>query len=388
LIGIWPFTFNIFLFAGYAFVLPFLVLYYQKAGFTGAQIGLLTGITPLITMIGTSAWTALADTSRKHRPIMNLALLVGAFILFAFPFFKAFAPILLIAILYFAFYAPIPSLADSATMYMLAEKKEMYGRVRVGGTIGFGLAAYLAGILVQRYGLSLAFWGGGVLMLLAFISSQKLIHNPGTVRESTRHGMLALLSNRRWLLFLVLAFAGGVAMAGNNTYLFPFMQELGAPESMMGLAMTIGTISEMPVLFFGHHLVRRFKPFKLLVLAMVFTGLRLLAFAASGTPNLVLVVQLFNGLAFPAMWIAGVTYAYENAPSGLSASAQGMFGAMVFGFGSAVGGFAGGPLLESLGGRGMYNVFGLTVLVIVAVVLLLQRQLPKETPTQPVRVVK
>jgi predicted MFS family arabinose efflux permease len=240
------------------------------------------------------------------------------------------------------------------------------------------LAAYLAGVLVQKYGLSLAFWGGAALLLLALITSQKLIHNPQTVRVSTRQGIGTLLANRRWLLFLMLAFAGGLSLAGTNTYLFPFLKELGASESTMGLALTIGTISEIPVLYFGHHLVRRFKPFGLLILAMVFTGVRLLAFAASSTPNLVLIVQLFNGLTFPAMWIAGVAYADENAPAGLGATAQGMFGAMVFGFGTAVGGFAGGPLLESIGGRGTYISFGLAVLVTVTVVALLQRYWPKE----------
>jgi MFS transporter, PPP family, 3-phenylpropionic acid transporter len=111
---------------------------------------------------------------------------------------------------------------------------------------------------------------------------------------------------------------------------------------------------------------------------MFFTGIRLLAIAAAGTPNLILIVQLFHGIIFPAMWIAGVAYAHENAPAGLSATAQGMFGAMVFGFGSAVGGFAGGPLMESSGGRGTYLVFGSAVLIVVAVVAVLQRYLHQE----------
>jgi PPP family 3-phenylpropionic acid transporter len=377
--GIWPFTFNFTVLAGYAFVLPFLVLYYQDAGFTGTQIGLLTGITPLITMVGASSWTALADAKQQHRLILGLVLLLGAATSLAFPFFNTFAPILVMAALFYTFYAPVFSLADSASMYMLADKKEMYGRVRLGGTIGFGLAAYLAGVLVQKYGLNLAFWGCAVLLLVAFLIGQKLTHNPEIVRGSTWTGIGRLLGNRQWMLFLMLAWAGGLALAGTNTYFFPFLKGLGANESTMGLAMTIGTISEMPVLYFGHHLVKRFKPFRLLMLAILFTGLRLLAFAASSTPNMALTVQLLNGLTFPAMWIAGVAYADEKAPTGLSATAQGMFGAMVFGFGSAVGGFAGGPLMESIGGCGTYTVFGSAVLITVAVVALWQRYMPRET---------
>jgi uncharacterized membrane protein YfcA len=62
----------------------------------------------------------------------------------------------------------------------------------------------------------------------------------------------------------------------------------------------------------------------------------------------------------------------------MSATAQGLFGAMVFGFGAAAGGFIGGLLLESIGGQGMYFVFGVMVLVSVAIITLFERRLPVE----------
>jgi MFS family permease len=39
-----------------------------------------------------------------------------------------------------------------------------------------------------------------------------------------------------------------------------------------------------------------------------------------------------------------------------------LLGAMTFGFGAAVSGFVGGLLLESMGGRGMFMVFGVAIL--------------------------
>ena len=380
---IWPFAFSFLYFASIASVAPFIVLYFQGLGFTGAQIGLLNSITPLITLFSAPLWTGLADVTRRHGLFMGLALLVGAVLILLFPLLHAFAPILLVSVLFNDFFAPVSSFADSATMVMLADEKEMYGRIRLGGTIGFGLAAPIAGMLVQNYGLKWAFWGCAAFSLLAFIVSQKLVYGQVKADDPVRRGVRELLANPRWLLFLTLAVAGGVALAATNTYFFPYMEELGAKESMMGFALTVGTLSEIPVLFFGNRLVKRLRPYGLLMLTMVVTAIRFLLFAASGTPTLALFVQLLNGLAFPAMWVAGVSYADEHAPAGMGATAQGIFGATVFGLGNAVGGFTGGLLLESVGGRGLYLVFGVVLLAIVAIVTLVQRRLPAEQKTSP-----
>jgi PPP family 3-phenylpropionic acid transporter len=372
---LWPFTFYFLLCAATAFVSPFIVLYYQGLGFTGAQIGLLTGIVPLITLFSAPLWTGLADATHQHRLLMSLAILLGVITAFVFPFLNAFVPVLLLAVLLYIFMSPVTPLADSATMFMLADEKEMYGRIRLGGTIGYGMASLIAGLLIQNHGLRFAFWAYAILFLLGLIVSQKFVYGQLEADNPARDRVRTILTNPRWLLFLVVAFAGGAELAVFNNYLFPYMEELGANESTMGLALMVGTISEIPTLFFGNHLIKHLKSYGLLKLSMVVTGFRMLLFAASETPSLVLFIQLLNGLTFTAMWVAGVSYADENAPAGMNTTAQGLFSAMFLGFGMAVGGFIGGPLLESIGGRGLYFVFGVAALVIVAIITLIQGRL-------------
>ena len=260
-------------------------------------------------------------------------------------------------------------------MNMLAGQKDQYGRVRLGGTFGWGIAALVAGMAIQAYDLKLAFWGYAALMVLALLVCQRFVFSRAAAGASLRGGVRTLMANRRWVLFLALAFVGGMGFASVNTYLFAYMQELNASKTTMGLALTISTLSELPVLFFADRLLRRFGAHGLFVLAMGVTGIRLLLYAAVSFPAGVLVFQLLNGLTFPAAWVAGVSYADENAPPGMGATAQGLFGAMVFGFGAAAGGFLGGLLLESIGGRGMYLVFGLTVLASTAAITFAERRL-------------
>ena len=367
---IWPFSLNILFYAAIAFVMPFTVLYYQSLGLGGAQIGILVGLVPLVTMFGAPLFTGLADATQRHRLVMGVTMLIGCIATLLVPFFPQVAPTILLIFTFNIFFSPVGAFTDSATLFMLADKKEMYGRIRVGGTLGFGLAAIPAGILIQNYGLKIAFWGSGVLCLLGLLVSQKLTFGTAAAKGTAapRSGIRILLTNRRWLFFLVLAFAGSMAMASVNSYLFSYMKEIGADGNMMGYALAVSTISEVPILFFGNRLLKKFGARKLMALAMLIAGARLLATAALNTPMLVLLIQFVSGLTFPLMWMAGVSYTEENAPPGMSATAQGLFNAVVFGFGTAMGGFLGGLLLGSLGGRGMYFVFAVIVLVAVAVV--------------------
>ena len=94
----------------------------------------------------------------------------------------------------------------------------------------------------------------------------------------------------------------------------------------MGLAQTLATLSELPVLLFSNRLLKRLKPHGMLMMGMGFTVLRLLLYAAISTPQGVLVSQLMNGLTFAVVWVAGVSYVDQSAPPGMSATAQGLFG--------------------------------------------------------------
>jgi len=368
-----PFMFYLLFFAAASFTLPWIVPYFQELGFSGAQIGLLIGMVPLVALFGAPLWTGLADVKGLHKRIMSLTILGAIVFASMYPLFKTLTPIIFLGFLYALFSSPITSFADSSTMVMLAGEKAMYGRVRLGGTIGWGLVAPLAGFIIQSYGLRWAFWGYAIIMILVFIVSQRFTFGGRVANVSFKGDIQKLITNRRWVFFLCLAFVSGVGFASINSYLFPYMEELGASRLTMSIALTISTIGELPILFFANRLLKRFGAYGLLRLGMTVTGVRLLLYAWLNFPAGILIFQLLNGMTFPMVWVAGVSYADENAPIGMKATAQGLFGAMVFGFGAAAGGLVGGLLLGSIGGRWMYLIIGSCVLVSVGVITLLEK---------------
>ena len=374
---IWPFSFYLLYFGAGACVFPYFVLYYQSLGFTGTQIGILSAISPLITLAGAPFWTGIADTSHRHKLVMSFAILAAMGLIASYPLVRTFAAILVLGSLFAFMISPVNALADSATLTMLGDQRNMYGRVRVGGTIGWGVIAPISGIVIERYGLNLAFWSYAVLMFIGFLICQQFVFSQARQAVSLRHGLRELFSNRRLVLFLATTFVCGMALMIINVYLAAYMAELGIRKSAVGFALGIATISELPTLFFADRFLIRFRPHGLLILSMIATMVRLFLYAIFHTETGILAFQLINGFTFAALWVAGVSYVNEIAPPGLGATAQGLFGATVFGFGAAGGGFLGGILLERVGGAQMFAIFGVLMFVALIVYLLMEKRLSK-----------
>ena len=358
-------------FAARAAVMPFLALYFESLGLSGRQIGFLAGIFPLAGLVGAPLWGALADISRRHKTILSVSI-AGA-IIFALVLSQVtvFALLIPVVVFYSLFASPIFPLTDNAVMTLLAERKDQYGRQRIWGAVGWGLAAPLIGHLIEINDLHWAFWGYACIMFVGFLIVQKIPFRQVSKQVPFWQGARTLLSNRSWLLFLSLVFVGGV-VGVINSYLFLFMNELGASKTMMGFALTVATASELPMYFFADRLLARWSAKGLFVFGTIMYVFRAMALSYIQMPWMVLITQLLHGLSFSTMWVAGVSYSDEIAPYGLGATAQGLFTGVYMGIASAVGAFLGGVLYQDFGGAIMYRTMSIGVAVSILIFFIAQ----------------
>ncbi len=365
-------------FGAISILFPFLALFYQSQGLTGAQIGLLAAISPIVSFFGAPLWTGVADASHRHKLVALLSTLGVVIVTFIFPRIATFGGLLLMISLFALFYAPASSLVDSAVLALLGDRKERFGRVRLWGTIGYGVVAPFAGNLIGRMGLPWAFWGYAILMLGSLLVITRVPFRQSRSNGSFRGGMRVLFANQSWMLFLVMVFIAGIGMATINNYLFVYMQSLGASKTLMGFALTVSTLSEIPAMFFSDRLLKRFGARGMLVIAMTTIALRLICYSLTTQPWVVLVIQLVHGLTFAAIFTAGVHFAGLVAPPGMQATTQGMFSGTLMGFGSAAGGLLGGLLLDRFSPGGMYAITGTLVLAgLIAFLVVEHKLVPK-----------
>ena len=335
------------IFAALAFLLPFLSLYYQKhLGLSGSQIGFLTGIAPIISLVGASVWGAVADATRRYKTILLLG--IAGVWLSVLAIFNASGFLLLtIAVGFYAFLSsPVLPIVDNSVMTLLGEKRDRYGLIRVWGSIGWGVSAVFAGILIQRYGLAWAFYGFLILYGLLFLIALGFPIPEVSIANKFWQGIRQLATNVNWIIFLLVALVEGLNLSIFLTFLFLRMSEMGSTRTMMSLSLTVATFSEIPIFLLGHKLLRRWTPAQLLAFSIALTALRAFLYAGMTAPWQVLPISLLHGPTFATMWTAGVAYSNKTAPPGLGATAMAVFSGTTFGLGSAVGAMSGGWLYQ------------------------------------------
>jgi PPP family 3-phenylpropionic acid transporter len=367
-------TFYFFYYAAAASLVPFLALFYAQMGFSGSQIGLLSALPPLISLVASPFWTALADATQQHKRILMLTML-GAMLAALFILWSGSSAWLIPAIACFAlFTAPIMPLMDNETLRQLGEQKQQYGKIRLWGAVGWGIAAPLMGFFIEGHSLRLAFWVYAGLIFISLLISRTMKFSSGSSTSLFWSGMRTTLKNPSWILFLSLVFLGSLTLSSISNFLFLYMDSQGISKGIMGIALTVGTLSEVFILFFGNRLLQRFSAYRIMLIAVAFTGLRVLLLSFARSPLAFLLIQSLHGMTFSLAWIAGVSYADEIAPAGLTATAQGMYAGVQLGVGSAVGAILGGWLYQTVGPVSMYRILAGIVAVGVLVFIMIGRK--------------
>jgi PPP family 3-phenylpropionic acid transporter len=320
----------------------------------------------------------IADATQRHRQLLLLAIIGGTAAAVTLSVTTTLVPV----VVTFAFFmAPIIPLVDNSVLEALGENRSRYGRVRLWGALGWGITALVLGQLTETFGLSYSFYGYALLMLGCFLIATRLPIAPVRIGQTFTHGLKQLLGNRQWLLFLITLFISGVGLSTAHSFLFLYMKDLGASQSLMGVALAVATLSELVIFFYLGRLLDRWGTRSILIVTLIAHIVRLIGYSLVRTPEWVLLIQLLHGPTFSLIWVAGVSYANQMAPRGMGATAQGLLSATYFGLGATGGGLIGGYLYEHIGPFQMYFWAGIWVLFGLILFVLFGK---RATPVQPI----
>ncbi|MDK2982431.1 MAG: transporter, family, 3-phenylpropionic acid transporter [Chloroflexota bacterium] len=350
-------------FAAAAFV-PYMSVYYESRGLAGKQIGLLISIPYMVTAASSFLFGYLADLIKKPAGILRLCALGFITALVVLARANTFLFTVLGCLTYAISAAPMNPILDRITLGFLSDPSQ-YGRVRIGGSLGWGLGVLIVSYLLSDWNFSTMFIVSQSLLVFFLLNSFLVPTQSGDVPHSQiRLKSMADFLRRKGTLILLLAnVVWSLAESSITGYLFLHIKMLGGSSLMMGLSMACAILSEMLGFILAEKALKHMKLPVIIALAYLLQFLRLCSLALVRDPLLLVPFQFCGGASFALIWSASVAYINRYGDPDMQTAGQALKSG-VMSIGSSFSVLLGGYIYESYGTAVLFRCVALLILAV------------------------
>ena len=309
-------------YAGQAMYNTFLNLFLYNHGMQMDQIGFLSSFSTLVLVLIQPLWGVLSDKCKSKNRIIAMLLIVSAIALLSFYAMQAALWLSFCVVFFNVFFNPAVTLQDNYTLECLEGSRWDYGQIRMGGTIGYSVTVLFIGLALQD-SYRMIFWMVALCMTACLLVCRGLPQVCGYQRQGGRKGgYQALLQNRNLLgmILINLVFSSGLNFFYN---FYPiYYTSIGGDSSRVGMMMFACSVSEIPMLFFIHRIIRKIGVRGTLILSGGVTVLRWALLFLLRDPILVIPVNLLHGIGYTGFNYCLVTFIARTVPRELRATGQ------------------------------------------------------------------
>jgi PPP family 3-phenylpropionic acid transporter len=334
-----------------------------------------------VRILFTPAISFAADRLGGRRPIL-IALAWGSLVSFVLLWASAgFWQMLLASVLLAINWTTIMPLIETVAVSGIRQSGLDYGRVRLWGSLSFIVASLGAGFVIQLAGAGAVLpllMGATALMVLGSYLLPRDIEGrgpaaPATLRRLRLRDAFALTHAPLFLLFLL---AASLILASHSLlYAFGSLhwRAQGFSGGTIGALWSIGVVAEVGLFAMSGRVMALTGAARLLTLAGIAAVLRWGLFAIDPPLWATASLQILHAMSFGAAHLAAIHFLTHAVPEDRSATAQGLYAAVVAGLVMGSVTIACGPLYRMLGGEA-YGAMALLALVGTGAAVLLRRR--------------
>jgi PPP family 3-phenylpropionic acid transporter len=326
---------------GFCFWRSFYNVFLEDEGFTGAQIGTINSLVQAMMVLVVPIAGYFAD-KRGIRPVLAIATVGTAISLYFLGYITWFPGLLTYLVIVNIFLQPVGSLSDAlAAQYSQENNKSAFGKLRMWGSLGWSIAAFGGGYLFSVIDIKYIFPASAFTLLLALPLIIFPINRKHVYKADFKFIKLKdIYGNRKLLVFMVILLVFGAVCAPAFAFLNLYFKDLGANNTVIGMAYAIQAISELPFFIIGDILVKKMGYKKVIAIAIIAMSLRLFLYWLIPNTSFALSLGLLQGLTMSFFLVGAVNYLRKLLPHGLHATAQSIIWALYFGLGQVIGNLA------------------------------------------------
>jgi len=367
--------------AGAAAVLPYISVYYESVNLKGTQIGQLSSIPFFVSMVSSIILAFLSDVSKKHKLILRVCAAGMIVVMALFPTARSFLAFLPIVFMYSIINAPFTSIMDQTTLTAL-ENPADYGKIRVGGSIGWGLMVLATGFLVDHFyqGYGIIFYINIFFLFIFLINTIGMPQGHKIDIKSEERPNLKMvgemLRQPGMIPVLLMIAIWGIGESAIGSFLFLHIKSLGGSSTLMGIALSISLVGEIVAFSIANKIQAKIGPARMMLLSFLVLFAWLFGLSLIRNPNAIPFFQVFGGAGYALIQSGSVAYVNARAPKELGTTAQAIRGGVLSGLGVGTGALISGVIYETSGSVVLFrNMSYLTIAgFIIGVVLYINNQ--------------
>jgi len=358
-------------------VFPYFSLYLKEdAGLSGAEVGLVLAMPPLMGMLAQPFWGRVADRTGARSRILVLLSLISALGYLAVGMANGFLAILVATAALSLFSTAVLPITTSVSLAVLRDAGlHAFGYVRAWGTIGYFIVVIVFPWIVERYQAAHSWYAAGaasappalqvmfpVTAALVFSSAAVGFFLPraGAVAlHASRGDWRELLRNRAYVRLLLFAVAANLLLYG-PMWLFPiFVRARGGDvETIRGMWIVM-LVFEIPLVLATGRGLKRLGARGLLAAGVLASGVRWLLCAGIGDIYWLYPIQVLHGVTVVGLNLGSPLYLDEVAPEKLRSTAQGILSMVSVGIAGILSNAGAGWLIERAGIDWLYWISGI-----------------------------
>jgi nucleoside transporter len=367
---------------------PLIFGYLPSLGYTPSQQSWILNAFPIAAIVGMFFSNQFADRNFAAEKFLAASHLIGGVAMLSLAWVHAFWPFFLAMLVHCLLYVPTISITNSIAFAHMRDPQKEFGVVRMGGTIGWilaawpftfilvdwakvqaeapqGIVAWLGTVLASgltgpalQEGTKWTFIVAGVASLVLAAFSLTLPHTPPKPVEAGANKFAWLEAVRLlsipfililWIVTFVDATVHNLFFNWTGRFLGTAQAEggVGIPGNWIMPVMSIGQIAEILTMLVLGAALKRLGWRTTMIVGILGHAARFAVFAfLPQYPQLVVLVNVLHGIAYAFFFATVYIFVDEFFPKDARASAQGLFNLMILGFGPLVANTL-GPILIS-----------------------------------------
>ncbi|XP_077294603.1 uncharacterized protein LOC143917078 [Arctopsyche grandis] len=258
------------------------------------------------------------------------------------------------------------TIMDPIALTMIQKYGGDFGRERLFSSIGMAIFSPITGVLIDMKSktvgytdYSAAFYTYDVLLAISAVTVLMMPLGAKLPADNLFRDLIKIIKMPHVILFIFFLFALGNFWGFIESFLFLYLKELGAPNYLLGITVTVGTLSSMPFLYGAEMITAKVGHVNVIVIAFFSHAARLVGYSFIENAWWCFPFEAMESLSVHLMWVAAATYCALLAPKSLLATLIGVLGMAHFSLGRGSGSFCGGLLISSFGTREAFRYMGL-----------------------------